>query len=128
MQTYSALIRLAGSRENEARRSGLTAPEMYLLEHIHGPDSLSDVVPLGEIECVEHEERERLVLTYGHDDGTPRLHQVFGVAGPLPTVFKGVEFIEAEPAPQRRTSAKKAAPDAVAKAASATQAAAELMG
>ena len=127
MQTYSALIRLSGSRDNEVRQSGLTAPEMHMLEYIHGPDSVGDVQPLGEIECDMTEERQRLVLVYGLDEDTPRVHKVFGVAGALPTEYKGIVFQDPKPAPRRKTSAfgrKPKQPDAVDKAAEATQASA----
>lgn len=128
MQTYSALIRLASSKENEVRRSGLTAPELHLLEHIHGPDSVLQVEPIGAIDVDIEQERERLTLVYGLFEGKPRVNEVFGVAGALPTEYKGLKFKEPKGKPRRRTSAQKP-PDAVDQAASATQElAAELVG
>lgn len=127
MQTYSALIQLASSRENEVRRTGLTAPEMHMLAYTHGPDAVLQVEATGEIDVDMEQERERLALVYGVDDDGPRVNKVFGVAGALPTVYKGIEFEEPKPAPKRRTSAKQ--PDAVDKAANATrELASELAG
>lgn len=61
MKVYSAKILLNGSRENEVRRTDLTAPEVLILKLVHGPEFVSEVKLVGEIERTEREERIRLL-------------------------------------------------------------------
>ena len=50
MQTYNAIVRLGGKLENEVQKNALTAPEVLILQKIHGKDSVIKIEPVGEWE------------------------------------------------------------------------------
>lgn len=64
---YDILLRLSGSRNNEVRKTNLTAPEVMLLGAIHGPDSLAEIKKSekGKPDSyTDREERMRLAAKY----------------------------------------------------------------
>lgn len=70
MKFYSAKIRLAGSLLNEVLRTDLSAPEVLLLNEIHGEGSIASLTETGEKEFGRTEnrvERRRLERKYGAD-------------------------------------------------------------
>lgn len=62
-QLYDIKIRLSATRDHEVRRERLTAPEIMLLAHMHGGDSVAECRRLeGEFaDRTDAEERARLV-------------------------------------------------------------------
>jgi hypothetical protein len=124
---YSAKIRLAGKIENEVVKNELTAPEIYVLRHLHGADAVLDIKATKQkVRRSEDQERARLAKLYrnGPETAGERLVAgIFGVAGALPTTVPTVSFAEVEEyddskdeivteAPIERTPVKK--PDAAA--------------
>lgn len=106
---YNVLVRLGGSRYNEVRKFGITAPEVMILGAIHGADSIDDVKALKDEFAItqvldaagnatsetrprtEREERARLIHTFEGFDETKRgfVQRVFGPATiPLPRVLE----------------------------------------
>ena len=64
MDYYSARIRLNGSVLNEVRKERLSAPEVVVMQYLHGVDSVLDVVKV-DAKPIEHmAERERLIQEY----------------------------------------------------------------
>lgn len=43
----------------------VTLPEMMVLKHIHGPDAVTDIYEIGEVERDQADERKRLIEKYG---------------------------------------------------------------
>ena len=65
MQTYDATVRLAGDLGNTVCKVGLTAPEVLVLQAIHGSDAVVDIAPKTMDKRPHLEERDRLEETYG---------------------------------------------------------------
>lgn len=61
MKVYSAKIILGGSLGNEVRRDDLTAPEVLVLKHIHGPEHVTEVKYVKDIDRTDTQERIRLL-------------------------------------------------------------------
>lgn len=121
MQTANLLLNLAGSRDQQVQKFGVTPPEAALLMALHGGDALSDIEIIGERETSSAEERERLAAIYsrlvpgGGDRGPgracPELDALFpGLRAKLPEEFADLGFHEsmfkvspkvAEPAPKK---------------------------
>lgn len=47
MRFYKCKVRLSGSRDNEVPKTGMTAADIVLMEAIHGPDSVTNIIPDG---------------------------------------------------------------------------------
>jgi hypothetical protein len=111
MRVFSCKVLLSGSRYNEVVKPEVTIPEIYVLRHIHGDDSVIDIKPLGReafdniagggrVMRTDRTERERLHKLY--DPRKKLLDKLFGVGQPLPSVLEGVDDI-AQTEPVRRT-------------------------
>lgn len=98
MNLYTCKVRLNGSVTNEVPKIGVTAPELVLLQHIHGADAVSNVEHHSQVQRDEEEERERLVSTYGTSaKGIQRVENVLGMSHqPLPTKVPGINLPEAK--------------------------------
>lgn len=89
---YDVCVRLGGNRNNEVRKTGITAPEVMILSTIHGgSDSLHDLQPTGgERKTLDHDdraERSRLAAIYEAGEPAKRgfVQRVFGPSTiPLP--------------------------------------------
>lgn len=92
MQLYDATVRLSGNPMQEVPKTGLTAPEVLLLQRIHGGADAVVKIQKRKMDKRSHlAERQRLGQKYGD-------HKVFDMFGPehtkLPTKLEGVEFVE----------------------------------
>ncbi len=91
-KAYNVLVRLGGSRYNEVRKDGITAPEVMILGSIHGPDSIAETKATGKsLDRSDQAERARLMRVYEGNDGAKRgfVQRVFGPATvPLPRVLE----------------------------------------
>jgi hypothetical protein len=112
LKTYSCKVRLDGAVTNEVRKSGVTGPEIMILQHIHGADAVLEITP--EIVKGKHqdkrdaedghvltsaEERERLKYWYAvRDNPDPvvasKIAMIRSLFGPdhmeLPETFAGM--------------------------------------
>lgn len=136
MKSYSAKIRLHGSRDNEVMKTELSPAELLVLTHIHGDEGIVDVRevdkvlrrqkdPAGErlFRWTSDQERKYLIRTYGEKN----FKAIFpGPLDPLPEEFvgplAGVDVIPDEELPVEEelmpvipgiTKGKKAQPAAV---------------
>jgi len=64
MRLYDCKVLLAGSRENEVRKTDVTAAEIMVLRDIHGADSVSEIKPKGMDKRPHADERRRLFMLY----------------------------------------------------------------
>lgn len=88
MRVYSGKVRLAGNVYHEVPKTGMTAAEVILLQHIHGDDALVALKPEGNLSCKDAFERNRLQEIYGED----KVKTVFGISSlPLPQELSGFE-------------------------------------
>lgn len=102
---YKAKVRCSGSLNNEVLKTELTAPEIALLQRIHGRDAVVDVVRVGAVKKRnDRSERHRLANTYPYGpsaDGKSRLSgetfvdSVLGVGNVLAREY--VAPVEADP-------------------------------
>lgn len=95
MDILKGKIRLSGSVLNEVRRSNMTAPEVILLQRIHGSDSILELEKVGSESRNHQEERQRLYHEYPAAINTDaKRHYVEELFGPnhhdLPTSVPGV--------------------------------------
>ena len=104
MEIYDCKVLVGGSRSNEVRKEGIPAPEVILLRHIHGDDSVINVVHVGTSDISDADVRDMLALTYGPDAaetskaGPKILQDVFGVrAIPLPKAVDDAEIVATAP-------------------------------
>lgn len=67
-----------GEVKDEVARTCVTNAEIKILRSIHGDDGVVDVVPEGEADRSEAEERQRLEQFYGE----PAVAKLFGIARP----------------------------------------------
>lgn len=99
---YDATVRLGGSRNNEVRKNGVTAPEIMVLGAIHGTDSLTGITYTKKIEPrTDREERERLMRVYEGTEVSKRgfVARIFGPSTiPLP------REVESDYAPQEQVA------------------------
>lgn len=97
MEVYNCKVLLGGSRDNEVRKLAITAAEIVVLKHIHGDDSVLELVHVGSSKITNAQTRAMLTISYGGDDnsraGPPVLKEVFGPPGaPLPQEIDGVKL------------------------------------
>lgn len=64
MRTWSCIVRLAGSRNNEVRKSSCSAAEIILLRSIHGQDAVHDIREAPDNGRSHEQERAWLAHTY----------------------------------------------------------------
>jgi hypothetical protein len=64
MDIYKGKVRLTGSMLNEVRREDMTAPEVILLQRIHGNDAVLELEKTGTTKINHQDERQRLYLQY----------------------------------------------------------------
>lgn len=88
MQYYSAKLRLAGSTMNEVR-DVWSAPEILILQYIHGVDAILEVKKVKEEKVNLREYKQELKAKY--DQALVKREQsidkIFGALGQLPTVL-----------------------------------------
>lgn len=86
MQVFDCKVRLAGNVLNEVPKSGVSAPEVILLQHIHGNDAVVGLSLVSDTARRDAEERDRLNQEYGEKV----VKEVFGITSlPLPTELSG---------------------------------------
>lgn len=90
MRLYSAKVRIGGNVNHEVQKDGLTAPEVMVLQHVHGNDAVLDLRWTGTAEAVdvtaERARLDRLYTSFADEDGRPIVPQLFGAKyAPLPT-------------------------------------------
>lgn len=98
MQTYNAMLRLAGDLNNTVPKFGLTAPEIIVLKAIHGEDAVVDIQKSAMDKRPHEDERARLEITYGHKVVTSLFGPPFA-GGKLPVKLEA--FKGAIPAPAK---------------------------
>ncbi len=64
MHTLDCLVAVGGDIGNKVPRQGVTVPEMMLLQYVHGPGAVTDIVITGNPRIQQLEERERLLRAY----------------------------------------------------------------
>ena len=110
MDYFNCKVRLGGSLHNEVRKTAISAPEVIVLRHIHGGESVFDFEPvdLKRSEVLTQEEiRENMCREYGDD----RIAALFGESYmPLPETAPGT-IPRAVRAARRRGDTGAAEPD-----------------
>lgn len=115
MRLYDCKVLLGGSRDNEVRKTDVTAAEIMILRVLHGPDSVTEIEPKGMDKRPHGEERKRLFSVYVgaaenenlggfQAERVKVLQSLFGPShNPLPAELpKDEGFVEDEaPAPSR---------------------------
>lgn len=85
MQYYNATVRLAGSTMNEVQKT-LSAPEILVLQYIHGVDAVAHVQPVRHKQVSLRQEKDRLRGLY--DQALVKREQsidtIFGPLGSVP--------------------------------------------
>jgi len=64
MRLYDCKVLLSGSRDNEVRKTDVTAAEVMILKAFHGEDSVLDITPKGMDKRSHGDERKRLFSLY----------------------------------------------------------------
>jgi hypothetical protein len=110
MDYYKGKIRLSGSLNNEVRRDDMTAPEVILLQKIHGGDAVLELEKMGSRNVNHQDERQRLYLAYpAAINADAKRHYVEDLFGPnhvdLPTSVPGVA-ISAQKSNKKPTAAE----------------------
>jgi hypothetical protein len=86
MQYYNATVRLAGSTINEVPKYDLSAPEVLVLQYIHGVDAVVKLQRSANKPVKSNAEKERLKSKY--DQALVKREQsidrIFGALGQLP--------------------------------------------
>lgn len=114
MRLYDCKVLLSGSRDNEVRKTDVTAAEIMILRAFHGDDSVLDVVPKNMDKRSHGEERKRLFSLYVgaaenenlggfQAERVKTLQSLFGPAhNPLPLELPEVgSFVEEDEKPVR---------------------------
>jgi hypothetical protein len=86
MQFYSAKLRLSGSPMNEVR-DVFSAPEILIMQYIHGVDSISELKPVKVEKMNMREYKEHLKGKYDQAlvKRDQSIDKIFGALGQLPT-------------------------------------------
>jgi hypothetical protein len=101
MDQFDCKVRLAGSVGNEVRKELVTAAQIIILRHIHGEDSVLDIVGRPEVKRGDTEERDRLAKEYG----ALKVAELFGpVHNPLPKTVPGL--VDVKPRMERAPKSK----------------------
>lgn len=119
MRLYDVKVLLAGSRENEVRKTDVTAAEIMILRALHGSDSVLDIQKKGMDKRPHGEERARLFNLYvGAAEGEglggfqkERANVLMGLFGPKHTPLpveleESQEFADLDEAPVVRATVK----------------------
>lgn len=78
MKLYSCKVRVMGEVKDEVLRTNVTNAEIKILRSIHGDDGVVDVLPTGETDRSEADERQRLEMFFGEQ----AVAKIFGIAVP----------------------------------------------
>lgn len=104
MNLYNVIVRVGGSLYNEVERLNITAPEVVMLQTLHGDDSIRNITHVGQIEESNASIRERLADYYGTGrietgrSGGSLVKSCFGPKTmPLPDRVDGVEHLAVSP-------------------------------
>lgn len=112
MRLYDCKVLLSGSRDNEVRKTDVTAAEIMILRSFHGEDAVTDVTPKNMDKRSHGDERARLFSLYvGAAEGeglggfqkarADTLMALFGPKHtPLPVELADGEAFSDEPAPK----------------------------
>ena len=86
MQYYKVKIRLAGSTMNEVRKV-VSAPELLVLQYVHGVDAVTDVEKSKREDMSPRVEKERLKGLYDQSlvKRDQSIDKIFGALGVIPT-------------------------------------------
>lgn len=101
MHFYKATIKIRKpgdtSYTHELPKGGLSAPEILILRHVHGDESVTNIRPDGEKNVKQAEEIERLGSIYNTDEGNGTIRDVVRtVFGPMPKLPLELELPEEE--------------------------------
>jgi hypothetical protein len=106
MRLYDCKVLLAGSRDNEVRKTDVTAAEIMALRDVHGPDSVIDIEKKGMDKRSHGEERARIYALYADAEAldnkakVDRLNAIFGPShNPLPVELPDEPGIDLDAAP-----------------------------
>lgn len=93
MQNYKLLVWLNGEMTNQVRKEGVTAPEVILMQGIHGMDAILEIQKTTMDKRSHADERARLIEVYGEK----RVGDAFGPSHQrLPVTLEGMAVKEAE--------------------------------
>jgi hypothetical protein len=98
MQTAHCWVALGGDTGNTVPKFDVTPAEIAVLQLIHGSDAVFDIVPVGDINRSNRDERSRLQAFYGKPEGSREASAVDrlfpGIAARLPESFNEIELDE----------------------------------
>ena len=88
MQYYSVKLRLSGSPMNEVR-DVFSAPEILILQYIHGVDAVTDIKKVKEEKINMRDHKDMLKSRYDQAlvKRDQSIDKIFGALGQLPTVL-----------------------------------------
>lgn len=97
MRLYSCKVRLSGSLYNEVPKYDVTAPEVTILQTLHGGDAVTDLRETGKNKTGQADERARLIEIYGGGLVAAQLAKtpdaafasIFGIGARLPDEIPG---------------------------------------
>ena len=93
MQNYKLLVWLNGEMTNQVRKDGITAPEVILMQGIHGIDAILEIQKTTMDKRSHKDERVRLIDKYGEK----RVGDAFGPSHQrLPVNLDGFAVKEAD--------------------------------
>jgi hypothetical protein len=87
MRLYDCKVLLAGSRDNEVRKTDVTAAEIQILQAFHGHDSVLDIVKKQMDKRSHRDERARLFAQYV---GAPETSALGGFQKERAAVLQGL--------------------------------------
>ena len=109
-------IAINGDSRSVITKKPVSIPEVVVLRHIHGDDSVTNISVLGQWDHDDESERDRL----GKMFGDARIIEIFNQYGELPKSFQDARIedvlldplfkkeMESKPAPKPKAKAKKA--------------------
>tara|TARA_B100000963_G_C22360664_1_gene551434 strand:- start:81 stop:449 length:369 start_codon:yes stop_codon:yes gene_type:complete len=109
-------IAINGDSRSVITKKPVSIPEVVVLRHIHGDDSVTNISVIGQWDHDDEGERDRL----GKMFGDARIIEIFNQYGELPKSFQDARIedvlldplfkqqMESKPAPKPKTKAKKA--------------------
>ena len=104
MNLYNCVVRVSGSLHNEVPRFGVTAPEVLMLQHLHGEDAVRNITHVGVSDEFDAAIRDRMIAFYGTGtidsprSGEALVRQVFGPKMQrLPDTLDGVKHLDDKP-------------------------------
>lgn len=83
-EIYSCCVAIGGDIRSVVHKSTVSVAEILVLQHVHGPDAVTMIKPVGSVTTSTDEQRDELGRAYGDE----KIVELFNQFGELPKTLR----------------------------------------